>query len=163
MQDRTNEALLKEQQKSNQLKDDKPGVLSVESSNDNKQSRVQYPPFWRKKKLSEAFVKHLQVTANSKPIATDKFGEYRLGVFLYGCVILKVDRTDGLLSISIYSEHPIGLPMIKEIRYKFAPDDMLMTMLMPSRDQKISDNTVVIYQIPGSFNDENIQDAIFED
>lgn len=53
--------------------------------------------------------------------------------------------------------------MIKEIRYKFAPDDMLMTMLMPSRDQKISDNTVVIYQIPGSFNDENIQDAIFED
>ena len=43
--------------------------------------------------------------------------------------------------------------MIKEIRYKYAPNNCLMTMLMPSREQQISDNTVVLYQISGSFSD----------
>lgn len=34
-------------------------------------------------------------------------------------------------------------------------------MLMPSREQQISDNTVVLYQIPGSFGD--TEDVEFEE
>ena len=70
-----------------------------------------------------------------------------------GCAIVKVEIIDDLLSIAVHSEHPVGFPMVKEIRYKFAPDAYLMSMLMPSRDQQISDNTVVLYQIPGDFSE----------
>ena len=101
---------------------------------------IQLPQYWKKKKLNPEFIK-------------DEFGEYRFGTFLHGCAIVKVEMTDNLLSVAIHSQHPIGLPMIKEIRYKYAPNNCLMTMLMPSREQQISDNTVVLYQIPGSFSD----------
>lgn len=114
---------------------------------------IQIPQYWKKKKLNPGFIKELEETAKSVPFAKDEFGEYRLGTFLHGCAIVKVEQTDNLLSIAIHSQHTIGLPMIKEIRYKYAPNKFLMTMLMPSREQQISDNTVVLYQIPGSFND----------
>lgn len=119
-----------------------------------KKRKVIYPDYWKKKKLSRSFVEELEKAANSEPFAKDDFGEYRLGTFLHGCAVVKVEITDELLSVAIHSQHPIGLPMIKEIRYKFAPDAMLMTMLMPSRDQQISENTIVLYQIPGSFSGE---------
>lgn len=114
---------------------------------------IQLPQYWKKKKLNPEFIKELESTAKSDPFTKDEFGEYRFGTFLHGCAIVKVEMTDNLLSVAIHSQHPIGLPMIKEIRYKYAPNNCLMTMLMPSSEQQISDNTVVLYQIPGSFSD----------
>lgn len=113
---------------------------------------VYFPEYWRKKKLNSSFVDELEKAANSEPFATDEYGEYRLGTFLHGCSVVKVEMTDSLLSIAIHSQHPVGLPMLREIRYKYAPDATLMTMLMPARDQQISENTIVLYQIPGSLN-----------
>jgi hypothetical protein len=126
-----------------------------------KRKGVYFPEYWRKKKLNRSFVDELEKSANSEPFMKDRFGEYRLGTFLHGCAVVKVEITDDLLNIAIHSEHPVGFPMVKEIRYKFAPDSYLMTMLMPSREQKISDNTVVLYQIPGSF-DDNIEPTLKE-
>lgn len=123
---------------------------------------VYFPEYWRKKKLNPSFVDELRKAANSEPFMKDVFGEYRLGTFLHGCAVVKVDITDDLLNIAIHSEHPVGFPMVKEIRYKFAPDAYLMTMLMPSREQQISNNTVVLYQIPGSFGDDDIEEDSFE-
>lgn len=123
-----------------------------------KKRKVIYPDYWKKKKLSRSFVEELEKAANSEPFAKDDFGEYRLGTFLHGCAVVKVEITDELLSVAIHSQHPIGLPMLKEIRYKFAPDAMLMTMLMPARDQQISENTIVLYQVPGS-----LREPVFEE
>lgn len=123
-----------------------------------KKRKVIYPDYWKKKKLSRSFVEELEKAANREPFAKDDFGEYRLGTFLHGCAVVKVEITDELLSVAIHSQHPVGLPMLKEIRYKFAPDAMLMTMLMPARDQQISENTIVLYQVPGS-----LREPVFEE
>lgn len=123
---------------------------------------VYFPDYWRKKKLNRAFVDELEKAAKSEPFATDEYGEYRFGTFLHGCAVVKVEITDNLLSIAIHSQHPVGLPMLREIRYKYAPDALLMTMLMPSRGDQISENTIVFYQIPGSLSEDGIQDVPFE-
>lgn len=123
---------------------------------------VQFPAFWKKKKLNPSFVNELEKAANSDPFEKDEFGEYRFGTFLHGCAVVKVEITDNLLSIAIHSQHPVGLPMLREIRYKYAPDALLMTMLMPSRGDQISENTIVLYQIPGSLSEDGIQDVPFE-
>lgn len=161
MQD-VNEKLLKDTAVSVDL-GSKAGDCSVEKGafQPNKETRkgVHFPAYWKKKKLNRAFVDELEKAANSDPFAKDEFGEYRFGTFLHGCAVVKVEITDNLLSIAIHSQHPIGLPMLKEIRYKYAPDALLMTMLMPARDQQISENTIVLYQIPGSLG----EDAIFEE
>ena len=130
----------------------------------NKETRkgVFFPEYWKKKKLNRAFVDELEKAAKSEPFATDEYGEYRFGTFLHGCAVVKVEITDNLLSVAIHSQHSVGLPMLREIRYKYAPDAMLMTMLMPARDQQISENTIVLYQIPGSLNEEGVQDVVFE-
>lgn len=122
---------------------------------------VYFPEYWRKKKLNRAFVDELEKAAKSEPFAADEYGEYRFGTFLHGCSVVKVEMTDNLLSIAIHSQHSVGLPMLKEIRYKYAPDAMLMTMLMPARDQQISENTIVLYQIPGSLSEESNQNVSF--
>lgn len=155
MQD-VNEKMLKEAEVSVDL-GSQAGDCSVEKGvfQPSKETRkaVYFPDYWRKKKLNRAFVDELEKAAKSEPFATDEYGEYRFGTFLHGCSVVKVEMTDNLLSIAIHSQHPVGLPMLREIRYKFAPDAMLMTMLMPARDQQISENTIVLYQIPGSLSD----------
>lgn len=136
----------------------KAGDFSVEKGvfQPSKETRkgVHFPEYWRKKKLNRSFVDELEKAATSEPFMKDEYGEYRLGAFLYGCAIVKVEITDDLLTIAIHSEHTVGYPMVKEIRYKFAPNAYLMAMLMPSREQQISKNTVVLYQIPGDFSEE---------
>lgn len=123
---------------------------------------VHFPEYWRKKKLNRSFVNELEKAANSDPFTKDEYGEYRLGTFLHGCAIVKVELTDNLLTIAIHSQNPIGLPMVKEIRYKYSPDAAIMVMMMPPRDQQISENTIVLYQVPGSLSDDDIQDVPFE-
>lgn len=150
-----NEKMLKEAKVGVDL-GSKAGDFSVENVGvfqPNKETRkgVFFPAYWKKKKLNRSFVDELEKSAASEPFMKDEFGEYRLGTFLHGCAVVKVEVTDDLLNIAIHSEHSVGLPLVREIRYKFAPDAYLMTMLMPSREQQISDNTAVLYQIPGDF------------
>jgi hypothetical protein len=116
---------------------------------------VHYPYFWKKRKLNPEFVKRLQETANREPSVTDNFGKYKEGVFLHGCTIVIIAITDGLWWLNIKSEHPVPLHVIREIRYKYLPDECLMAQLLPSRAEKGNDCNVVLYQIPGSLADES--------
>ena len=117
--------------------------------------RVHYPDYWKKKLLNPDFVKKLQQTVNKEPVITDKHGEYKDGVFLHGCNIVIVSITDDLWSLEIHSEHAVGLHTIKEIRYKYLPDEFLMAQLFPTRAKKGSDCKVILYQIPGSLTGED--------
>ena len=47
----------------------------------------------------------------------------------------------------IFSEHPIGLPLIKEVRYTFLPDHVLMAQLFGTREDSHMKG-VVLYEIP---------------
>jgi hypothetical protein len=152
MQDKSKQAL-RELQEDKQVRSDKPGILSVKPSTESKTNRVHYPDFWKKKRLNPEFVKQLQETANREPSITDDFGQYKEGIFLHGCTIVIVAITDGLWGLEIKSEHPVPLHVIKEIRYKYLPDECLMAQLLPSRKERGNDSNVMLYQIPGSLTD----------
>ncbi|MDH6308005.1 hypothetical protein M2451_002524 [Dysgonomonas sp. PFB1-18] len=119
-------------------------------------NQVYYPEFWKKRKMNPEFVKDLEESANSKPIATDEHGEYRAGKFLHSCAIVIVAYANNLWSVEIHSQHQVNLPMIREIRYKYLPDNLMMAQLFLPRDQRITDKAVVLYQIPGELRDNEV-------
>ncbi len=114
------------------------------------QNKIYFPEFWakRKSRLKPEFLKALEVSANNKPVASDKFGEYRLGTFLYKSAIVSVTRENDLWGLHIFSEHPILLPLIREVRYKFLPDKAVMAQLFQSRADEKALRGVVLYEIP---------------
>ncbi len=162
MQD-LNEKMLKEETAVGVDLGSKAGNCSVEKGmfQPSKEARkgVHFPEYWRKKKLNRSFVDDLEKAANSEPFAQDEHGEYRLGKFLHSCAIVVVGVVDNLWTLEIHSENPIGLPMIKEIRYKYLPDNLMMAMLFLPRKERTSAKTVVLYQIPGNLKDAGIEEA----
>lgn len=94
--------------------------------------KVVYPPYWakRKKNLKKEFIQRLQESANSDVIATDEYGEYRLGTFLHKAAIVTVARDNGLWSLHIMSQEFVSSILVEEIRYKYLPDDLLMANSM---------------------------------
>lgn len=112
--------------------------------------KVVYPPYWakRKKNLKKEFIQRLQESANSDVIATDEYGEYRLGTFLHKAAIVTVARDNGLWSLHVVSEEFISSRLIEEIRYKYLPDDLLMAQLFGTREEAKVLKGVVLYEIP---------------
>lgn len=112
-------------------------------------NKVNYPEYWKRKKLKQSFIDELTESVNSEVKLTDQYGEYRVGVFLSGYSLVRVNIIDGLWFCEIHSEKPIGLPAIKEIRTKYLPDDMVFAMILPPRATPTANNLVTLYQIPG--------------
>lgn len=128
----------------------------LDDANENLRGKIHYSPYYEKRKnrLSEGMKKILAESANNKYEAVDEYGVYRTGTFFYGAAIVTVNKEDGLWSVHIISEHPIHLPMIKEIRYKFLPDDVMMAMLFSSREESKAMKGVILYQIPNGMAEE---------
>ncbi len=151
MQEKKDAAILAEQEKN-----EKKAAFSEEiekgffQPNKEKNHRgIYFPEYWRKKRLKCSFVSQLEETAKKTATLKDKHGEYKDGIFLHGCSIVKVSVNKiGLWCVEIHSEHPVGLPMIQEIRYKFIPNDCLMAMLLPSRKERSGNDLITLYQIP---------------
>lgn len=118
--------------------------------------KVVYPPYWakRKKNLKKEFIQRLQESANSDVIATDAYGEYRLGTFLHKAAIVTVARDNGLWSLHIMSQEFISSILVEEIRYKYLPDDLLMAQLYGTRKEANQLKGVVLYEIPKNTEEE---------
>lgn len=101
-------------------------------------SRVVFPEYWAKRKhrMKKEFLEELNKAAKSEPVETDEYGEYKIGTFLHRSCIVTVKRDEGVWSLHIYSENPVGLPLIKEIRYKYIPDRVLMAQLFGNREEQ---------------------------
>lgn len=124
----------------------------MEKTTTTKTKRVVYPEYWakRKNRLNPKLVKELEETAAREPEVTDDYGEYKPGTFLFKNAVVTVKRsTESGWSLHIFSEHPIGLPLIKEVRYTFLPDQVLMAQLFGTREDKHMKG-VVLYEIPQS-------------
>ena len=150
MQEKNDAAVLAEQEEN-----EKKAILEAtekgffQPNKERNHRGIYFPEYWRKKRLKCSFVSQLEETAKKTATLKDKHGEYKDGLFLYGCSIVKVSVNQiGLWCIEIHSDHPIGLPMIQEIRYKFVPNDCLMAMLLPSREERNGNDIVTLYQIP---------------
>ena len=105
-----------------------------------KTKKVVYPEYWakRKNRLNPKLVKELEESAAREPEVTDDYGEYKPGTFLFKNTVVTVRRESGMWSCHIFSEHPIGLPLIKEVRYKFLPDNCCMVQLFGTREDRKS-------------------------
>ena len=114
--------------------------------------RVCFPEYWakRKNRLNPELLKKLEDTANSGCVVSDDFGSYKPGTFLYKSAVVTVTQEGDLWGLHIFSENPIGLPLIKEIRYKYLPDNLLMAQLFASRSDEKTLRGVVLYQIPNN-------------
>lgn len=109
------------------------------------------PKYWAKrfKRLTKSFVQSLIDSAKSEPITTDKYGEYRVGVFLHGACIVEVKHDDNLWAMHIMSEQFISLQNVKEIRYKFIPDNAMMFQFFPPREECNKLKGILLYEMPG--------------
>lgn len=116
-----------------------------------KTKKVVYPEYWakRKNRLNPKLVKELEESAARDPEVTDDYGEYKQGTFLFKNTVVTVKRSpESGWSLHIFSEHPIiGLPIIKEVRYTFLPDQVLMAQLFGTREDRHMKG-VVLYEIP---------------
>lgn len=138
----------------NELKEKQQKML--DEANEKITGKVFYPPYFekRKQRLSPKIKELLQKSAKNKYEAVDDYGAYRTGTFLYCASVVTVSREDGLWSLHIISEHPVTLPDIKEIRYKFLPDDVMMAMLFSPREVSRATKGVILYQIPNGATEE---------
>lgn len=132
----------------NELKENR--QKKIDEANAKITGKVFYPPFFEKRKnrLSPNIKKLLEESATNKYEAADDYGVYRTGTFLHRSYVVTVSKEDGLWSVHIISDHPVTLPDIREIRYKFLPDDLMMAMLFSSREISGSMRGVILYQIP---------------
>lgn len=115
-----------------------------------KTKKVVYPEYWakRKNRLNPKLVMELEESAAKEPEVTDDYGEYKPGTFLFKNTVVTVNRSpESGWSLHIFSEHPIGLPLIKEVRYTFLPDQVLMAQLFGTREDRHMKG-VVLYEIP---------------
>lgn len=118
---------------------------------------VVFPDYFRKKKdkINPELLKMLEATAKSDFTHADLFGVYKTGTFLYKNCIVTVMRNDGLWSLHIMVDNvPVGLPVIKEIRYKYIPDNVMMAKVFGSRDYNKGMKGVILYEIPTGENEE---------
>lgn len=138
----------------NELKEKQQKML--DEANEKITGKVFYPPHFekRKQRLSPKIKELLQESAKNKYEAVDDYGAYRTGTFLHRASVVTVSREDGLWSLHIISEHPVTLPDIKEIRYKFLPDDVMMAMLFSPREVSRATKGVILYQIPNGVTEE---------
>lgn len=115
-----------------------------------KTKKVVYPEYWakRKNRLNPKLVKELEESAAREPEVTDDYGEYKPGTFLFKNTVVTVKRSpESGWSLHIFSEHPIGLPLIKEVRYTFLPDQVLMAQLFGTREGR-NMKGVILYELP---------------
>lgn len=150
MQEKNNQAL-RETAKADQETVEK--VMDKIQPSEKQLKKLHIPAFWKKRKINPNFIKELEESINSEPIATDGHGEYRVGKFLHSCAVVVVSHVNDLWSVEIHNQHTIGLPMIQEVRYKFLPDNLMMAQLFLPREQRNSENVAVLYQIPGELRD----------
>lgn len=111
---------------------------------------VVYPEYFKKKRkrMRPDFISELEKTAKADFTDVDAFGVYKVGSFLYKNTFVTVSKENGLWTLHMISEVPIGLPLIKEIRYKYLPDNLMMAQIFGERADANEINGVILYQIP---------------
>ena len=73
---------------------------------------------------------------------------YKVGSFLYRNAFVTISKEDGLWTLHVISEAPIGLPLIKEVRYKYLPNNLMMAQIFGDRAEANEIKGVILYQIP---------------
>ena len=121
------------------------------AANQGKSTNIEWSDYFksRRKRMKKEFLDELQQSAKSDFVEIDAYGAYREGTFLHRSCVVKVgrDEDNGLWVLQIISEQPITLPIIKQVRYKYLPNDMMVCLMLPPRENE-SKNSVMLYEMP---------------
>lgn len=71
-------------------------------------------------------------------VRRDKYGVYSTGIFKYKGKTIIINNEDGVWHLSVSANHTLGYYEIKDIRYKFMPDDMGVAQIFPPRNQFVN-------------------------
>ena len=79
----------------------------------------------------------------------DQYGVYETGAFRYKGKNILINKEDGLWHLSVSANHTLGYYELKEIRYKFMPNDMQVAQIFPPREEfvNVHDNCFHLFQI----------------
>lgn len=119
----------------------------VKANAENK-GMVVYPEYFKKKKkrMRPDFIKKLEETAKADFTDVDDYGVYKVGSFLYKNAFVTISKEDGLWTLHVISEAPIGLPLIKEVIQVSAY--LMMAQIFGDRAEANEIKGVILYQIP---------------
>lgn len=68
----------------------------------------------------------------------DKYGLYGVGWFRYKGKDVLVTIDDGKWHLSVSCNHFLGYVEMKELRYKFLPNDMMVGQMFPPREEFVN-------------------------
>ena len=68
----------------------------------------------------------------------DEYGVYETGFFRYKGKEIFINKEMGLWHLSIAAKHILGYYELKEIRYKFMPNDMQVAQIFPPREEFVN-------------------------
>jgi hypothetical protein len=133
-------------------KEEKELAEKLDKANAENTGKVHFPEYFAKKKkrMSPGFIEMLVETAKSDFTDVDDYGVYKTGTFLYKSAMVSVSKENGLWTLHMMSDNPIGLPLIKEIRYHFLPDNIMMVQVFGTRVEAHELKGIVLYQLPTS-------------
>lgn len=79
----------------------------------------------------------------------DKYGVYETGFFHFKGKQIFVNKEDGMWHLSIAAKHTLGYYELKEVRYKFMPDNMQVAQIFPAREDfvNISPNIFHLFEL----------------
>lgn len=118
----------------------------VKANAENK-GMVVYPEYFKKKKkrMRPDFIKKLQKRILPMWMITECI---RLVLSSIRMPFVTISKEDGLWTLHVISEAPIGLPLIKEVRYKYLPNNLMMAQIFGDRAEANEIKGVILYQIP---------------
>lgn len=68
----------------------------------------------------------------------DEYGVYSTGVFRYKGMNLIIAIEAGKWHLSVSAKFPLGYQQLKDIRYKFLPNDIQVAQIFPSREEFVN-------------------------
>lgn len=92
----------------------------------------------------EELKKYKSIAPSSFPIQmkeiekSDKYGIYSTGIFSYKGMNILITIDDGFWHLSVSAKYPLGYQQLKDVRYKFLPNDMHIAQLFPPREEFVN-------------------------
>lgn len=68
----------------------------------------------------------------------DKYGLYSTGVFKYKGMALIIAIEEGKWHLSVSAKFPLGYQQLKDIRYRFLPNDIQIAQIFPPREEFVN-------------------------
>lgn len=68
----------------------------------------------------------------------DDYGVYRTGLYEYKGKHILINKENQTWHLTVSAKHPLGFYELKDVRYRFLPDNMVVAQLFPNRSNYVN-------------------------